>query len=106
MMGVVPENGIELCVKTTDSHFGKVPIRVDDLCSLNFSLGFPSQVQTTSLHLLKANPSVDEKKTTGHFMRHNFFSSLKCSQVGCLTVLQRHSDINKFIRLLRNCAHF
>ena len=93
MMGVVPENGIELCVKTTNSHFGKVPIRVDDLGSLNFPFRFPSQIQATSLHLLKANPSIDEKKTTGHFMRHNFFSSLKCSQVGCLTVLQRYQQV-------------
>ena len=106
MMCVLPENGIELCVKTTDSHFGKVPIRVDDLCSLDLPLTFPSQIQATSLHLFKANPSIDEKKSTGHFMWDNFFSSLKCSQVGCLTVLQRHRDSNKFNRLLGNCAHF
>lgn len=106
MIGIVPENCIELCVQTTNTHFGKVPIRVDDLCSLDLPLRFPCQIQTTSFHLLKANPSIDKEKSTGHFMWRHLFSSLKCSQVGCLTVLQRLSDSNEFKRFLENCAHF
>ena len=88
----LPEDSIELCIKTTDAHLGKVPIRVDNLCSLDFSFTFPSQIESTPFHLLKADSRVDQEKSTGHFMWCHFFSSLKSSQVGCFAVLKRLPD--------------
>ena len=36
------EDGIELCVQTSDPHLGEVPVRIDDLGSLH--LAFEGQL--------------------------------------------------------------